>query len=125
MIQILVVGLGGFIGAVARYGITMLVHRCHGGAFPLGTLAVNVTGCLILGFLMPLLERDVYPNTRPFLLAGLLGSFTTFSAFGQETLALLRQGETTHALQNVAANVVIGILAVAAGSAAARALTTC
>jgi CrcB protein len=108
-VKLLAIGLGGALGALARYGVSGLVQR--GTAFPVGTLAVNVLGCFLIGALF---ER-LGPGARQLVVVGVLGGFTTFSAFGHETLELLRGGETRLALANVAANVVLGVGAVLLG----------
>ena len=96
MIRTLLVGAGGFLGAIARYGLGGLIHRCTSTVFPAGTLAVNTIGCLIIGVLMSLVEdrQLLAPNTRVFLMIGVLGGFTTFSSFGYETVELLGWGAT-------------------------------
>ena len=117
MIEVCAVGLGGFVGAIARYGLSGLVHTRYAGSFPLGTLVVNVLGCLVIGALLSLVETRplLHPRARLFLVMGLLGSFTTFSTLGFETLQLLRDREVAGALLNVGANVVLGVGAVAVG----------
>jgi len=115
MKSVLMVGIGGFIGSVARYklGVWLLPFTTQ-GRFPLGTFAVNVAGCLVVGFLAGLVERHNLfgTDTRLFLFTGLLGGFTTFSAFGLETMMLLRRGEPWIAATYAGASVVIGITAV-------------
>jgi len=120
--EILVVGLGGFCGAVGRWVLGGWVQRLAGPSFPLGTWVVNVAGCLALGALMGLVDSrlDVTPETRLFLGIGVLGSMTTFSTFGYETVELLRGGELALALGNVAGNVVVGCGAVVLGRALVR-----
>lgn len=120
----LAVGLGGFVGAVARYGASGLVHRFVNSSFPAGTLFVNTLGCLVMGGLMCLFEERQFfgSGTRLFVMFGILGSFTTFSTFGYETLAILRDGEFPLALGNVAANVLLGLAAVWLGWTAVRLL---
>ena len=122
MVRLLAVGLGGALGAIARYGVSGLVHRWWGGAFPIGTLAVNVIGCLIIGGLMTLIEDRplLSPEARLFLTIGLLGSFTTFSTVGYETFEMLRDNALARAALNLAANVFIGLLAVWAGRVLVR-----
>jgi CrcB protein len=124
MFKLLVVGLGGFLGAVARYGLAGLVHRYTIGSFPTGTLVVNLSGCLLIGGLMCLVEeRQLFtPETRLFLIIGFLGSFTTLSTVGYETFALLRAGDIRIAIVNAAANVLLGVVAVILGWVGARAL---
>jgi len=124
MMKTLIVGTGGFLGAIARYGLSGLVHRFTGGLFPLGTLAVNLIGCFVIGGLMSLVEdrQMLAPSTRLFLGIGFLGSFTTFSTFSYETVALMRHGSMRLAALNVGVSVILGLVAVAAGWAAARAI---
>ncbi len=120
----LAVGLGGFVGALGRYGLAGLVQRYARGDFPWGTLAVNVLGCFLIGLLMSLARFGVVfgPRTRTFLAIGLLGSLTTFSTFGYETMELVRAGSWLGAAGNVAGNVVLGLVAVLGGLAAGRLL---
>ena len=120
--QLLAVGCGGFLGAVARYGLSSYLSRGQGAGFPLGTLTVNALGCLLIGVLMTLMAQreSLSPEMRLFLSTGFLGSLTTFSTFGQETIELLRGGDMRLALLNVALNVVLGLLAVLAGGSLAR-----
>lgn len=94
--NILLVGLGGFAGAVARYLLGgWVLHHTLSAKFPWSTFAVNLLGCLIIGLFSGLAERLEWfnPSMRLLLLTGLLGGFTTFSAFGLETVHLLRRGE--------------------------------
>jgi fluoride exporter len=120
--EILVVGLGGFCGAVGRWVLSGWVQRLAGPSLPLGTWVVNVAGCLALGALMGLADTRlaITAETRLFLGIGVFGSLTTFSTFGYETVELLRGGQLALALGNVAAHVVVGCAAVVAGHALAR-----
>jgi CrcB protein len=120
--QIFFVALGGAIGALARWGLAAAIQR-PGLAFPLGTLVINVLGCLAIGVVMALVEEraSISPETRLFLAVGILGSFTTFSTFGFETIALLRDREHLLAFLSVAGNLGIGLAAVVAGRALVRA----
>lgn len=122
MLKLLVIGIGGFLGATARYGLSGLVHRYFSGSFPAGTLCVNVVGCLVMGALMGMVEdrQLLTPPVRLFLMVGLLGSLTTFSTFGYETLELMRDGNWSATLANVSANVALGLTAVWLGRAALR-----
>lgn len=119
MLQVLAIGCGGFLGAVARYGLSVWVQRSSGSTFPWGTLVVNVLGCFVLGALMTLVQERslVGPTARAFLSIGILGSFTTFSTFGVETFELMRTGGWLGAAGNVAGNVVVGLTAVWVGRA--------
>jgi len=110
--SLLFAGLGGFIGSAGRYLIGGWVHGLVPmTSFPIGTLVVNVSGCLLIGLLGGLIEvRQLFgPDLRVFLLIGVLGGFTTFSSFAYETLALTRDAEFGRALLNVGAQVVLGL----------------
>lgn len=115
MINILLVGAGGFIGAVLRYTVSGYVQQATKSVgFPYGTLAVNVIGCFVIGFLAQLAEsRGVFNSeSRLFVFVGILGGFTTFSSFGNETLNLARDSQMISALANVGLSVMIGLFAV-------------
>ncbi|WP_455242409.1 fluoride efflux transporter CrcB [Petrachloros mirabilis] len=125
MIKILLIGTGGFIGSVLRYLVSGSVQAASQSvAFAYGTLAVNVIGCFFIGFLSELAEsRSLFsPDTRAFLIVGILGGFTTFSAFGNETMNLLRDGEGMLAIANVGAQVFFGLGAVWLGYTIAYAI---
>lgn len=111
------VGVGGALGSMARYGVGLAVHST---TFPYATLIVNVVGCLCIGLALPSVERAaaLSHEMRLFLVVGFLGGFTTFSAFGSESIALIRSGMPV-ALINVAANVLLGLAAVVIGRAIA------
>ena len=118
MDKALAVGLGGFLGSVLRYGMSEWIGRARAGlAFPIETLLINTTGCLVLGFLAGLGDSRgmLTGTTRAFLFIGVLGGFTTYSAFGFETWRLLRDGQWTTAGLSVALQVVLGIGGVWAG----------
>ena len=115
MLTVLLVGAGGLIGAIMRYLVGSWVYAQSGSpAFPYGTLAVNVAGCFLIGLLAGFAEtRQILgETTRAFLIVGLLGGFTTFSAFGYETLALVRDGQISVGVANVGLQVVLGLAAV-------------
>ncbi|MBN2137108.1 MAG: fluoride efflux transporter CrcB [Sedimentisphaerales bacterium] len=117
MLNVLIVGLGGFVGSAMRYATVQGVHRLLAGPwYSYGTFAVNIIGCLIIGFLGGMAEnRAVFgPQVKLFLLVGILGGFTTFSAFSYETLAMFRDGLLAGALVNIVLSVVLG-LAMAVG----------
>lgn len=105
--NILIVFLGGGLGAMARYGLQGLVHRLAGAGFPYGTLTVNLLGSLLIGILMISLEDRFTssPELRLFLAVGILGGFTTFSSFSFETMALLRGGDFLAGGFNICASV--------------------
>jgi CrcB protein len=118
LINVLLVGSGGFVGAILRYGLSGAVHRKLSlETFPYGTLAVNLVGCLLIGAAMGLAEsRQLFgPEFRRWVLIGLLGSFTTFSTFGYESFALMRDAEYMRAFVNVGVHVLLGLALVWAG----------
>ena len=118
MTNVLLVALGGSIGAVARYKMSgWILHHTIDWRFPAGTFAVNVLGCLVAGILAGLVEKhDLFSaDTRLFFFTGILGGFTTFSAFGLETMFLVQRGQFLIAASNVAASVVAGLLALWVG----------
>ena len=116
--ELLIVGVGGFVGAVLRYGTQVAVVG-RAGLFPLGTLLVNVVGCFGLGLAAAWLDErpDLSPEWRLALGTGLFGALTTFSTFGVETLDLWRAGEARLALASVALNLTLGLAAAWAGRA--------
>jgi CrcB protein len=112
MRELLLVGAGGFLGAAARYGLSV-VMKPWTATFPWHTLATNVAGCLLIGLLMPMVGGR--PLWLAFLVPGLLGGFTTFSAFGHEALTLAQGGRGVLAALYVLASVGAGLAAVWAG----------
>src|SRR5438270_3179924 len=115
MKQALIVGLGGLLGSMARYKIGgVILHHSASWRFPLSTFVVNVVGCFVIGLLAALVEhRDYFSaDARLFLFTGLLGGFTTFSAFGYEGIFLLRRGEIVVAAAYAALSLVCGFAAV-------------
>ena len=122
MKQLLVIAAGGAVGALMRYGMSNAVYAMLGRSFPYGTLAVNVFGSLLMGFLFVLLiERSTFDVLwRSAILIGGLGAFTTFSTFSIETLNLIENGSVTLALLNMLLSVALCIIAVWLGVAVAR-----
>lgn len=118
--ELLAVGLGGAIGATARYLLGLLALRVFGTGFPWGTLVANITGCLFIGIASGVLGNTESPTTRLFLVVGVLGGFTTFSAFGYETLGLLQKNAFGQAAGNVVIQVIFGLAAVWCGLALSR-----
>jgi len=115
MTNILLVGAGGFLGAVLRYLLGGYVQQsAHRLDFPFGTLAVNIIGCFVIGLLAQFGEKYgmFSDESRAFLVIGVLGGFTTFSSFGNDTVNLIRQDFVMNAVANVGANVILGLLAV-------------
>ncbi len=121
MTNILVIALGGGIGAALRVGMVALVQSIAGATlFPLGILIVNVTGCLVIGALTHYgeLTGALSPQMRAFLVAGLLGGYTTYSSFANDTVNLAANGNSWLGFLNVAASVVVGLAAVWVGRVA-------
>ncbi len=124
MREVLVVFLGGGLGAALRYWLSGGVYRFLPPTFPYGTLAVNVLGCLAIGFLMAFFEERflVQPLLRLFLTIGILGGFTTFSTFSFETVELLREGSFVAGFTNIALSLAGCLLATVLGYALGRIL---
>jgi len=122
MQRLIFIGVAGFLGTIARFGLSEIASKRLGTSFPIGTLIVNVVGCFLAGILFyALQERDSVSETvRLAVMVGFLGGFTTFSAFGLQTFALLKSGEIVLALLNVAVSNLVGIAVVCAGYLLAR-----
>ena len=122
MMNVLVIGIGGFVGAVARYGIAVWIGQRWGRSFPLGTFVINVSGSFLIGLLMTLMaERFTEnPQWRLLLVVGFLGTYTTFSTFEYETGALLKDGEWLYAGLNVVLSVIVGFVALKLGEVMAK-----
>ena len=115
MSKLILVGMGGFIGAILRYVISGLVQNLtHSIAFPYGTLLVNMLGCFLMGICYHLVETQagMTMEMRLLLMVGLLGSFTTYSTFSGETLQLLQDQRLLAALMNTVIHILIGLSAV-------------
>jgi CrcB protein len=121
--KLLLVGAGGFLGSVLRYLASGAVQSAaRSASFPWGTLAVNASGCFAIGLFAHLAETRgmLGAEQRLFLITGLLGGYTTFSAYGNETFLLFREGETALAAANALGQVALGLAAVWAGRALAH-----
>ncbi|MHB8093610.1 MAG: fluoride efflux transporter CrcB [Candidatus Aminicenantales bacterium] len=121
-VKLAVLAAAGALGTLARYGLTGVIHKLKGTAFPWGTLAVNLIGCLIAGFIWTLFEgrKPVDAETRTLILVGFMGAFTTFSAFILDTGHLIRAADWTSAAANISVQNVVGIVALFAGMALGR-----
>lgn len=114
---ILMIAVGGAFGAVSRYLASGWVQALGGEFFPWGTLAVNIAGCLALGFAVVWLQATITSaEVRGLVTIGFMGSFTTFSTFSYETFELLRDGEWTRAGGYLAGSIVLGLIAVFVGT---------
>lgn len=122
--QVLLVGLGGFVGAIARYAIDGWISRVTGAAFPWGTLAINVSGSLLIGMLFAAsVERATLPaEIRAPVMIGFIGAYTTFSTFMLESWRLFEDGSVGLGLLNLGGSVAIGLAAVGLGLAIGRAI---
>jgi fluoride exporter len=124
MLKYLVIGVGGFIGAVARFIVAMWIGQRWGRSFPLGTFVINVSGSFLIGLLMYLLPEKlgVNPQWRLFLVVGFLGAFTTFSTFEYETGKLVQESEWMLVTLNVVGSVLAGFIALKIGEILAKIL---
>jgi len=116
MLQIILIGFGGAIGALLRYTLSNLISKSFQTNFPLGTLGVNLLGCFLIGIVWQFSEHySIEKNLRLFFFLGLLGAFTTFSTFGLESLHLFKDGYMKSALLNIFLNNILGIVLVLLG----------
>ena len=112
MHKFIFLAIGGITGTIARYALEGSVFKALGSSFPYGTLAVNLLGCFIIGFLASISESKflIGPNLRLLLMIGFCGAFTTFSTLILETSNLIKDGETIRALTNVLLSVIVGFI---------------
>jgi len=114
---LLFIGTGSFIGGIFRYLITYFVQEKYLSTFPFGTLIVNIIGCFFIGFVFGLTDKvNINQEMRLFLTVGLLGGFTTFSAFSNETFCLFRDGQFWFATVYILASVFVGLAATYMGN---------
>jgi fluoride exporter len=120
----ILIALGGAIGSVGRYYASRLIMLLSGGVFPFGTMFVNVSGAIVIGFLAALSAPEgrvfVSPQARLFLMTGICGGYTTFSTFSLETVALIGDGQWIAASLNAVGSVLLCLAAVWLGSIAAQ-----
>ena len=121
---LLLIGLGGFAGAISRYVVDGIVSERTGGAFPWGTLVVNVSGSFLLGLLFAMTaERAILPaEIRGPVMIGFIGAYTTFSTYMLESWGLVESGSYGAAIANLGGSLVVGLVAVAAGLIIGRAI---
>ena len=126
MLAYFLIAIGSALGGMGRYFVSGVVTTLTGGTFPYGTMLVNISGCLVIGFFATLTGPDgrwlVGTPARQFVMIGLCGGYTTFSSFSLETLYLARAGEWMSATANAAGSVILCILSVWIGYIAATAL---
>ena len=124
MLRTLLIGIAGLAGTLLRYWLSGFVARRYGETFPVGTMVVNVLGCLIAGAVFNLTEERflVNPTLRTVIMIGLLGGFTTFSSYGLQTFTLLRDGEFGLATLNIVVSNTLGLFMVWAGYGLVKAL---
>jgi CrcB protein len=115
--NLLIIGSGGFIGSIARYLVSQLNLSVNFHSIPVGTLLVNIIGCFLIGFLSGIADKSMILSTewRLFLMVGLCGGFTTFSAFANENLMLIHNGQIAAVLLYTAISIFLGFLAVYIG----------
>ena len=122
MTKYLVVGIGGFLGAIVRYMLGTYIGSRYGVRFPYGTFVINMSGCFLIGLILTLLARTTAsPYWRYLIPIGFIGAYTTFSTFEYETLRAVQDGQGVTGLLNVILSVIVGYAAVWAGSATGRA----
>lgn len=115
LMTILTVGLGGALGSMARFAVGIWAFRMFGTGFPLGVLSVNVMGSFLMGLAVVFLGQRGLSHLNPFLMTGLLGGFTTFSAFSLEAYTLFERGDVGQAALYVVLSVVLSLAALVAG----------
>lgn len=120
---ILAIGIGSFIGGISRYLLSQLVQSKFLSTFPFGTLGVNIIGCFLIGLVFGLADRgNLTQEWRLFLATGIMGGFTTFSAFSNETVSMLRDGQLWYAAAYVISSVLLGLIATFIGISIIRLL---
>jgi len=108
---LLIIGMGGFLGAISRFVIAHYVQNASNSLFPIGTLTVNVLGSFIIGFAAMLFAQVVEPEYKAFIITGFLGALTTFSTFSLENVTMLQDGNYNHVALNIFLNIVLTISA--------------
>ena len=126
MLAYVLIAVGSALGGMGRYFVTGFVTTLTGGTFPYGTMLVNITGCLVIGFFATLTGPEgrilVGTPARQFVMIGICGGYTTFSSFSLETLYLMQAGEWMPAVMNATGSVILCLVSVSLGYVAAAAL---
>lgn len=122
MVKYLIIGIGGFLGSIARFWLGSYIDSKMGSRFPFGTLVINCTGSFVIGFIVTLLAERAHwsPNWRYLIPIGFVGAYTTFSTFEFETFRVVQDGELLLALLNVSVSIIVGFLAVWLGVIAGK-----
>ncbi len=117
MKQLIIIGMGGFIGSIFRFLLSRLNLSVHFLSVPVGTLLINISGSLIIGFIAGIASKsELIPvNLRLFLMVGICGGFTTFSSFTLENMSLIQNGQYTSAIIYILSSLILGLVAVFAG----------
>lgn len=125
MVKYWMVGIGGFVGAIARFALGSYIGNRMGSRFPYGTFVINISGSFLIGFILTLLAQraDASPNWRYLIPIGFIGAYTTFSTFEYETLRTVQDGQILIAFANVSLSVIAGFAAVWLGVVAGRTLS--
>lgn len=118
MKQLFIIGMGGFLGTIARFGVSKLNVHWHFFSIPIGTLIVNVVGSFIIGLVISLSQKNgiINTNLQLFLTVGICGGFTTFSSFSMENMQLIQNGQIMTALFYATISIIAGFIAVYLGS---------
>lgn len=126
MLAYILIAIGSALGGMSRYFVSGTITALTGGRFPYGTMLVNITGCLVIGFFATLTGPDgrllVGTPARQFVMIGICGGYTTFSSFSLETLYLMQAGEWIPAVMNAAGSVILCLVSVSVGYIAAAAI---
>jgi len=121
LLKYLAVGIGGFVGAIARYLLGTYIGSRYGMRFPYGTFVINMTGCFLIGLVLAVLARTTASTYWRYLIPiGFIGAYTTFSTFEYETLRAIQDGQMLTGLLNIGLSVIVGFIAVWAGDALGR-----
>jgi CrcB protein len=124
LLKYLMVGIGGFVGAIARFWLGSYIGGKMGTRFPYGTFAINISGSFLIGLILTVLSERTHlsPNWRYLVPIGFIGAYTTFSTFEYETLRTVQDGQFLIASLNITVSVLLGFAAVWAGFVAGRAI---